>query len=106
LPRQLKHFNTPTQIFFTQDQDRHRSIMEVVTGDRPGLLSTIGEVFKAQGILVDAAKIGTMGERAEDVFFITDSKHQPITDPAVFHNLRQALIRALDPESSLPLGNP
>lgn len=96
LPRQLKHFTTPTQISFSQDKDRHRTIMEIVTGDRPGLLSTIGEVFKRQGILVDAAKIGTMGERAEDVFFITDSKHKPITDPAVFNLLRQALIRELD----------
>ncbi|MGH8454518.1 MAG: [protein-PII] uridylyltransferase, partial [Nevskiales bacterium] len=106
LPRQLRHFSTPTQIFFSQDQDRRRSIMEIVTGDRPGLLSSIGEIFKTQGILVDAAKIGTIGERAEDVFFITDRKHQPITDPAAFNLLRQSLIRALDPELNLPLSSP
>jgi [protein-PII] uridylyltransferase len=96
LPRRLKHFSTPTQIFFSQDEDRGRTIMEIVTGDRPGLLSTIGELFMTQGILVEAAKIGTMGERAEDVFFITDSKHQPITDPAIFNLLRQSLVNALD----------
>jgi [protein-PII] uridylyltransferase len=96
LPRQLKHFNTPTQIFFSQDEDRRRTLVEVVTGDRPGLLSTIGAVFKDQGILVEAAKIGTIGERAEDVFFVTDTQHKPLTDPARFHLLRQALIQALD----------
>ena len=97
LPRVLKHFNTPTQIFFNQDAQRRRTIVEVVTGDRPGLLSTIGEVFREQGILVEAAKIGTVGERAEDVFFITNAKHEPITDPGAFNLLRQALTRALDP---------
>ncbi|HXG28167.1 MAG TPA: [protein-PII] uridylyltransferase [Nevskiales bacterium] len=96
LPRQLKHFNTPTQIFFSQDVDRQRTLVEVVTGDRPGLLSTIGAVFKDQGILVEAAKIGTIGERAEDVFYVTDTQHKPITDPARFHLLRQALTQALD----------
>jgi [protein-PII] uridylyltransferase len=96
LPRQLKHFNTPTQIFFSQDEDRQRTLVEVVTGDRPGLLSTIGAVFKDQGILVEAAKIGTIGERAEDVFYVTDTQHKPLTDPARFHLLRQALTRALD----------
>ncbi len=96
LPRRLKHFSTPTQVFFSQDEDRGRTVMEIVTGDRPGLLSTIGELFMAHGILVEAAKIGTMGERAEDVFFITNNKHQPITDPAIFNLLRQAIISALD----------
>ncbi len=102
LPRQLKHFNTPTQIFFSQDEDQRRTIMEIVTGDRPGLLSTIGEVFKTQGILVEGAKIGTMGERAEDVFFITDSKHQPISDQAALHDLRQGLTRGLDSGQPIP----
>jgi [protein-PII] uridylyltransferase len=96
LPRQLRHFNTPTQIFFTADADNRRTIMEVVTADRPGLLSTIGAIFQDSRILVNAAKIGTIGERAEDVFFLTDHKHQPITDPAVFNHLRQALTLALD----------
>jgi len=97
LPRMLKHFNTPTQIFFSEDVQRRRTIVEVVTGDRPGLLSTIGEVFREQGILVEAAKIGTVGERAEDVFFITNAKHEAITDAGAFNLLRQALTRALDP---------
>jgi [protein-PII] uridylyltransferase len=96
MPRVLKHFSTPTQIFFNQDVERQRTIMELVTGDRPGLLSTIGEVFKEQGILVEAAKIGTIGERAEDVFFINDAKHQPIIDPARLLLLRQAVTQALD----------
>ncbi len=99
--RQLRHFRTPTQVYFSNDADRARTIMELVTGDRPGLLSIVGRVFRKRGILLVAAKIGTIGERAEDVFFITDRHHQPIQDPAVFNELRRVLTRVLQSEEHL-----
>ena len=99
--RRLRHFRTPTQVYFSSDADRGRTIMELVTGDRPGLLSIVGRVFRKRGILLVAAKIGTIGERAEDVFFITDSQHRPINDPAVFNELRRVLTRVLQTEDSL-----
>ena len=92
--RRVRAFKVPTQVYFRNDGAR--SVMELVTSDRPGLLSLVGEVFRKRGILVENAKIGTIGERAEDVFFITDTAHQPIDDPALFHQLRQTLTRALD----------
>ena len=95
-PARLKHFNTPTTIFFSQDRARGRTLMELVTADRPGLLSLIGRVFHRRGILLDAAKIGTMGERAEDVFFITDQQHRPITGEDTLNELREVLMRTLN----------
>ena len=80
MPQKLKHFSTPTHVSFSRDPLRNRTILEIVTADRPGLLSLIGRVFHKRGILLDAAKIGTIGERAEDVFFITDQARNPITD--------------------------
>jgi [protein-PII] uridylyltransferase len=100
MPQRLRAFNTPTQIHFDQDNSRPRTILEVVTGDRPGLLSLIGRVFHARGILLDAAKIGTIGERAEDVFYITDKAHQPIVDEARLLELRDDLEAALAPPSN------
>jgi len=92
----LKHFNTPTTIYFSQDQARKRTILELVTADQPGLLSMIGRVFQKRGILLDAAKIGTIGERAEDVFFITDRMHRPILDEKVIEELREVITRTLN----------
>lgn len=92
----LKHFNTPTSIHFSQDPARGRTILELVTADQPGLLSMIGRVFHKRGILLDAAKIGTIGERAEDVFFVTDRKRRPITDENLLDGLRDVLMRTLD----------
>ncbi len=89
-PARLKHFNTPTTVFFSQDEKRNRTRMELVTSDRPGLLSLVGRVFHRRGILLEAAKINTVGERAEDVFYVTDEAGRPLEDPR-----RAALAAAL-----------
>jgi [protein-PII] uridylyltransferase len=95
-PARLRHFNTPTTLFISQDTAHHRTRLELVTADRPGLLSLIGRVFHRRGILLDAAKVNTVGERAEDVFLVTDRQHQPITDPEVLDELREVLTRTLN----------
>ena len=96
--RRLKHFNTPATVYFSQDLARQRTIMELISADRPGLLSTIGRIFARRNILLDAAKIGTIGERAEDVFFITDEQRRPITDTQRLTELHQVLTRTLNRE--------
>jgi [protein-PII] uridylyltransferase len=93
--QRLKHFDTPTTVSFSQDEARKRTMLELVTADQPGLLSMIGRIFHKRGILLDAAKINTIGERAEDVFFITTREHQPITDENLLEELREVLIRTL-----------
>ena len=94
--QRLKHFNTPTSVYFSQDPIRGRTMLELVTADQPGLLSMIGRVFHKRGILLDAAKIATIGERAEDVFYITDRSGQPIKDEDALDELSEVLIRTLD----------
>jgi [protein-PII] uridylyltransferase len=95
-PARLRHFTTPTTVFFSQDTARGRTRMELVTADRPGLLSWIGRVFHRRGILLDAAKVNTVGERAEDVFFITDRQHRPIESAESLDELREVLVRTLN----------
>ncbi len=94
--RQVRHFSVPTQVHFQQDMDRNRTVMELVTADRPGLLSTVGEAFRRHQILVHDAKIGTIGERAEDVFFITNHQNRMLEDEAVFNQIRSELAQELD----------
>ncbi|MBL6751524.1 MAG: [protein-PII] uridylyltransferase [Nevskia sp.] len=102
-PQRLKHFNTPTIVNFSQDTAHKRTILELVTSDQPGLLSMIGRVFHKRGILLDAAKINTIGARAEDVFFVTDRQHQPITSEKMLDELREVLVRTLsDAEPARP----
>ena len=95
-PRQLRVFRTPTQIAISVDEHNARSVLELVAGDRPGLLCDVGKVLWEEHVDLAAAKIGTMGERAEDVFYVTDAARQPLDAPAA-ERLRQRLTEVLNP---------
>jgi len=95
-PRQLKIFNIQTEVSFQQDSRNNRTALTLFSADRPGLLSKVGYVFQKYGVIIQNAKIGTVGERAEDVFFITDRERQPITDLDLQESLREALVEELD----------
>jgi [protein-PII] uridylyltransferase len=95
-PRALKHFSIPTQTRLAADPAHNCSILEVMTPDRSGLLARIGRVFLANAIRVSDARITTLGERVEDVFFITDSAGRPITDEDAAQRLQQEIRSALD----------
>ena len=73
---------------------RGKTVLELVTGDRPGLLSKVGKVFIAEGIDIETAKIVTIGERAEDVFYISKESGEPLGDSDK-EQLRNALIESL-----------
>nr|WP_281494911.1 [protein-PII] uridylyltransferase [Marinobacter sp. S6332] len=95
-PRQLRHFAFPTEVLFSNDTINERTVIEVITPDRPGLLARIGQVLLDHRIRLSNAKIATLGERVEDVFFVTDEQGEPISDPSVCHALQQDLCKMLD----------
>ena len=94
-PRQARMFNTKTSVEFLDDTDDGRTSMEIVAADRPGLLSKVGQVFMDQGVDIETAKIVTIGERAEDVFYISDEAGRPLGQQAR-RALRNALLAELD----------
>ena len=70
VPRQARMFTTKTTVDFSQSTSNDQTVLELRAADRPGLLSSIGQVFIEQGIDIEAAKIVTIGEKAEDVFYV------------------------------------
>jgi [protein-PII] uridylyltransferase len=78
------------------DEIKNVSVLEVAAGDRPGLLARIGSVFEQFDIELQAAKIQTLGERVEDVFFLTDHNNEPILDAALCTAIEQAIRAELD----------
>jgi [protein-PII] uridylyltransferase len=93
--RQLRHFPTTTEVSFSSDPYNERTVMEVVAGDRPGLLSAIGWALADCRVRLQNAKIATFGERAEDVFFLTDSQNRPLP-PDTFESVRERVTTAID----------
>ncbi|MCP5142166.1 MAG: [protein-PII] uridylyltransferase [Chromatiales bacterium] len=98
VPRQLKAFDIPTRITYSDRLHQGRTVLELICRDRPGLLAHIAHGLHRCGVEVFKAKIATIGERAEDVFFLTDTDGRPVDEPAT----RQALELALLQELSRP----
>lgn len=99
-PRRVRSFRVTTETSFAYDEARNVSVLEVVSLDRPGLLARIGEVFVDFGLICQAAKIQTLGERVEDVFFITDTKLQPIHDEQLAEKICAAIGDKLDAQEA------
>ncbi len=70
--------------------------MELITADRPGLLSLVGRAFAECEVKLLNAKILTFGSRAEDIYYITDLNDQPLGKPEQFEQLEQAIMKHLD----------
>lgn len=96
MPRQHKHFDTPTSINFFPDSGNQRTLMRLVTSDRPGLLADVGHAFTACGIRLHNAKIATVGEAVEDIFFISNKDDQPVTDKTQLSCLHDNLSRRIE----------
>ena len=94
-PRQARMFNTPTQISVSVDERNRRSVLELTAGDRPGLLCEVGKVLMGERVELHAAKIMTVGERAEDVFYVTDLENRPLA-PEAAERLKEQMVVALD----------
>ena len=101
IPRQLKHFRREPRINISNDLNGLRTIVEIKATDRPGLLAILGQVFMEQQVLIQNAKIATMGEKVEDVFFITDLRGESISDPTRVENPLPCTARTLA-DSSQP----
>jgi [protein-PII] uridylyltransferase len=87
-------FSTPVQVAISQDPLNRRTVIELVAGDRPGLLYQVAKVFAQERVALQNAKIATVGERAEDVFFVTTADHQPLDD-ATCERLGKAMRESL-----------
>ena len=83
-----------TYVNFDDQSSEKYSIMEIVTRDRYGLLSTIAKVIAQNECNIDVALISTEGQRAIDVFYLT--QNQKRLRPAVQQQLASTMKEALD----------
>ncbi|SMF43647.1 UTP--GlnB (protein PII) uridylyltransferase, GlnD [Alteromonadaceae bacterium Bs31] len=95
-PRALKQFSTPTRTSISNDISSGYTMLEIISPDRTGLLATIGQIFMEQNIQLQNAKISTLGERVEDVFFITDVNGNALSDAEQCNRLQKEICARLD----------
>ena len=96
ISRIQRAFQMPTLVSFREDEANSRTVVELVSWDRPGLLCRVGQAFMECGVQLHNAKIATLGAQVEDVFFVTDRENRPLNDPRKYAALRAALVEQLD----------
>ena len=97
LPRPLKPFPLAPLVTFTTTPTDSNTIMELTAQDHPGLLHQIAEVLLENKIVLTGAKVSTVGERAEDVLYLTDRDGLAINDPSVQKKIADKIAVNLSP---------
>ncbi len=68
--RRSRYFPIAPQVDLRPDERGNRYLLSVVANDRTGLLYGIARTLAQHGVNLHAARIMTLGERAEDVFLV------------------------------------
>lgn len=95
MPRKLKYFQVPTRVLFKQSESWGQTVLTLYASDCPGLLTRVSQVFYNEGLVIHGARISTLGEEAEDIFYLTTRNNQQILDVGRQARIRQTLIEKL-----------
>ncbi len=94
--RQAKAFKSKTNVQFWQDTKSEHTVVQIITSDRPGLISSISKAFLHCDILIHKAKVATYGTRAEDIFYITSHAGKALESKGQFDCISAALVELID----------
>lgn len=92
----IEAFDLVPHVQISNELADNASVVEVSGLDRPGLLYALLRALFDLNLTVSAARIATFGERAVDVFHLTDLSGGKISDAARRRKLRDTLRRAID----------
>jgi [protein-PII] uridylyltransferase len=76
------------------------TVIEVIAKDQAGVLFAIAQAMHDLGLTIAVAKVSTEGERAADVFYVTEADGRKLAAVRATE-VRQALLSALEPVTAL-----
>ncbi len=88
-------FVKPPHIVINNSHSDTHTILELQAQDGLGLLYRLTRVLYEQDVDIALAKISTEGNRAIDVFYVTDADGQKIVEETALEAIRQALLAAV-----------
>jgi [protein-PII] uridylyltransferase len=86
----------PTQVRFDNSSSDLFTIITVFAYDRIGLLYDISKILSDFQLDLQVAKVSTHLDQVVDVFYVTDSEGNKITESTYLYTLRQALLRTIE----------
>lgn len=89
--RKDKYFSHGIEINWLNSPERNFSTVEINCPDQSGILASIGKVFAENAVNLQDARLTTLGERVEDLFFVTDQAGNKIDDPATIEKISAEL---------------
>ncbi len=95
-PHRLAHFEFEPLIQFDNELSDDSTSLFIKAIDRPGLLSAIGQCFAEHNIRVISANITTLGETAEDSFYLQNQSREKITNEETLTLLHQSLYNTVN----------
>jgi len=92
----LKAFQIPTDVMVNNSWSDRFTVIEVSGLDRPGLLYDLTREISDLNLNIASAHVATFGERAVDVFYVTDLFGHKVDSRAREKTIRERLVRAFD----------
>ncbi|MGQ4273988.1 [protein-PII] uridylyltransferase [Terrihabitans sp. B22-R8] len=99
--RRTRAFDIEPQVIVTNEWSHRYTVIEVSGLDRPGLLYELTASVSRLNLNIASAHIVTFGEKAVDVFYVTDLTGGKITSPARQEAIRSALVDVLSSPAEL-----
>lgn len=94
----------PTKVSFDNTTSPRSTLIEVVAGDRPGLLYDLASALRRLELDVRTAKVSTMCDRARDVFYVVEADGHKVTNPARRKEIEDTLASEVRESSSALAG--
>ncbi|MCZ8182778.1 MAG: [protein-PII] uridylyltransferase [Beijerinckiaceae bacterium] len=100
-------FRVAPDVTIDNELSSKSTVVEVTGLDRPGLLYELTTEFGKQNLNINSARIVTYGEKAVDVFYVTDLTGGKISQASRQQRLRKALLDVLSqPDPAQPANSP
>jgi [protein-PII] uridylyltransferase len=93
-----KTFYVAPEVVVDNSLSTRHTVIEIAGLDRPGLLYDLTTTLGRLNLNIASAHIATFGEKAVDVFYITDLTGTKVTHPGRHGAIRRALLEVLEGE--------
>ncbi|HTJ55992.1 MAG TPA: [protein-PII] uridylyltransferase [Devosiaceae bacterium] len=94
--RRLKPFSLPAEVQVSNSISEKFTVIEVSGLDRQGLLHQLTRAISDLNLTIGSAHIGTYGEKAVDVFYVTDLAGRKIASKLRQRKIREALLAVFE----------
>jgi [protein-PII] uridylyltransferase len=91
--RRLRAFHVAPSVAIAERASSRTTVVEVNALDRPGLLARLAGAIHRSGLAIHSAHIATYGERAVDVFYLSNARGRKLSAEQI-DELRSALLAA------------